>query len=240
MAGATVADLVEQQKSGISTHDGSLKEEVLVIPKLLLMEGTGEIEAKEKIKQHSLKKEVLEGVSETWDVQRRKHGPLLLAPRDVLGSTADTVNYQINWASIFHKICVEGDRVGPLHDSVTGEGVALNLELRGESWTQDNFCQPLDAVAQLLVAIAHLDLNFMRTSQKFHTLLHLSEDLRCFGLAPLYATEQYVSFNSVNWAILVHFNGHAPSRDVSQRGILQGGEIRVCRLGRRWSGGWST
>ncbi|KAF8508232.1 hypothetical protein JB92DRAFT_2686763, partial [Gautieria morchelliformis] len=60
---------------------------------------------------------------------------------------------------------------------------------------------------------------------KFHILLHLTEDIRCFGLPILFVTEGFESFNAVIWAQSVHSNRHAPSRDIAL-GFAQGNRIR--------------
>ncbi|KAF9257230.1 hypothetical protein L218DRAFT_800681, partial [Marasmius fiardii PR-910] len=60
---------------------------------------------------------------------------------------------------------------------------------------------------------------------KFHILLHLPEHIRWFGLAILFATEAFESFNAVIRAKSVHSNRQAPSRDVALA-FTQGNRIR--------------
>lgn len=60
---------------------------------------------------------------------------------------------------------------------------------------------------------------------KFHILLHLTEHIRHFGPAILFATEAFESFNAIICAKSVHSNRHAPSRDIA-RAFAQGNRIR--------------
>jgi len=50
---------------------------------------------------------------------------------------------------------------------------------------------------------------------KFHIFLHLTEHIRRFGPAILFATEAFESFNAIIRAKSVHSNRHAPSRDIA-------------------------
>lgn len=60
---------------------------------------------------------------------------------------------------------------------------------------------------------------------KFHILLHLTEHIRRFGPAILFATEAFESFNAIIRAKSVHSNRHAPSRDIA-RAFAQGNRVR--------------
>lgn len=60
---------------------------------------------------------------------------------------------------------------------------------------------------------------------KFHILLHLTDHIRRFGPAILFATEAFESFNAIIRAKSVHSNRHAPSRDIA-RAFAQGNRIR--------------
>jgi hypothetical protein len=60
---------------------------------------------------------------------------------------------------------------------------------------------------------------------KYHIFLHLTEHMRRFGPAILFATKAFESFNAIIRAKSVHSNRHAPSRDISQV-FAQGNRIR--------------
>ncbi|KAF8480670.1 hypothetical protein JB92DRAFT_3133082 [Gautieria morchelliformis] len=60
---------------------------------------------------------------------------------------------------------------------------------------------------------------------KFHIVLHLTEHIRKFGPAILFATEQFESFNAMIRSKSVHSNRHAPSRDIAMA-FAQGNWIR--------------
>jgi hypothetical protein len=60
---------------------------------------------------------------------------------------------------------------------------------------------------------------------KFHIFLHLTDHIRRFGPAILFATEAFESFNAIIRAKSVHSNRHAPSRDIAQA-FAQGNRIR--------------
>lgn len=60
---------------------------------------------------------------------------------------------------------------------------------------------------------------------KFHILLHLTEHIRRFGPAILFATEAFESFNALIRAKSVHSNRHAPSRDIALA-FAQGNRVR--------------
>lgn len=60
---------------------------------------------------------------------------------------------------------------------------------------------------------------------KFHIFLHLTEHIRHFGPAIIFATEAFESFNAIIRAKSVHSNRHAPSRDIA-RAFAQGNRIR--------------
>ena len=72
---------------------------------------------------------------------------------------------------------------------------------------------------------------------KFHILLHLTEHIRRFGPAALFATEAFESFNAVIRAKSIHSNRHSPSRDIARafshgnhiRHILSGAHILLCK-----------
>ena len=51
---------------------------------------------------------------------------------------------------------------------------------------------------------------------KFHILLHLVEHIRQFGLALLFATETFESYNALIRSLSIHSNRQAPSRDIAQ------------------------
>lgn len=73
---------------------------------------------------------------------------------------------------------------------------------------------------------------------KFHILVHLSEHIRRFGPAILFATEGFESYNAIIRAKSVHSNRHAPSRDIARafaqsnrvRHLLSGGCININSL----------
>ena len=73
---------------------------------------------------------------------------------------------------------------------------------------------------------------------KFHILLHLTEHIRRFGPAILFATEAFESFNAIIRAKSVHSNRHAPSRDIALafaqsnriRHLLSGGYFNIQSL----------
>src|ERR1700735_5106499 len=60
---------------------------------------------------------------------------------------------------------------------------------------------------------------------KFHIFLHLTEHIRCFGPAILFATEAFESFNAIIRAKSVHSNRQAPSWDIG-RAFAQGNHMR--------------
>ncbi|KAF7965797.1 hypothetical protein HWV62_41769 [Athelia sp. TMB] len=60
---------------------------------------------------------------------------------------------------------------------------------------------------------------------KFHIFLHLTEHIRRFGPAILFATEAFESFNAIIRAKSVHSNRHAPSRDIA-KAFAQGNRVR--------------
>jgi hypothetical protein len=60
---------------------------------------------------------------------------------------------------------------------------------------------------------------------KFHIFLHLTDHMRRFGPAILFATEAFESFNAIIRPKSVHSNRHAPSRDIAQA-FAQGNRIR--------------
>lgn len=73
---------------------------------------------------------------------------------------------------------------------------------------------------------------------KFHIFLHLTEHIRRFGPAILFATEAFESFNAIIRAKSVHSNRHAPSRDIALafaqsnrvRHLLSGGHFDIQSL----------
>jgi hypothetical protein len=68
--------------------------------------------------------------------------------------------------------------------------------------------------------------------------LHLTEHIRRFGPAILFATEAFESFNAIIRAKSVHSNRHAPSRDIALafaqsnriRHLLSGGKFDIQSL----------
>jgi hypothetical protein len=62
---------------------------------------------------------------------------------------------------------------------------------------------------------------------KFHILLHLTEHIRWFGPAILFATEAFESFNAIIRAKSVHSNQYAPSRDIA---LAFAQSNRICHL----------
>ena len=73
---------------------------------------------------------------------------------------------------------------------------------------------------------------------KFHIFIHLTEHIRRFGPAILFATEAFESFNAIIRAKSVHSNRHAPSRDITLafaqsnriRHLLSGGQFDIQSL----------
>src|ERR1700679_117099 len=62
---------------------------------------------------------------------------------------------------------------------------------------------------------------------KFHIFLHLTEHIRRFGPAILFATEAFESFNAIIRAKSVHSNRHAPSCDIA---LAFAQSNRICHI----------
>ncbi|KAI9104935.1 hypothetical protein DFS34DRAFT_590034 [Phlyctochytrium arcticum] len=72
------------------------------------------------------------------------------------------------------------------------------------------------AITALFAAVCDIDHKIF-SRRKYHALVHLTEDVRRFGPAVLFATEKFESFNPIVRVQLAHTNRHAPSKDVSSR-----------------------
>ncbi|KAI9103448.1 hypothetical protein DFS34DRAFT_576687, partial [Phlyctochytrium arcticum] len=72
------------------------------------------------------------------------------------------------------------------------------------------------AITALFAAVCDIDHKIF-SRRKYHALVHLTEDVRRFGPAVLFATETFESFNPIVRVQLAHTNRHAPSKDVSSR-----------------------